>query len=242
MINVLMSTPGVSVEVNDQRVSEDELGEAIVAGGELIPEDCELVPDRITVFQTGRVSCDEEVFYVSFKVWSTLKRTVGLFFRADDSEEWQLISCNLGDVIEGGFETSGEYTIAVGWYAERALYHELYHVMETRLLTDSTAFDRWDALNPKGFTYDLDYTANRSRQAEQYLQPTNRSFVDTYSMSYPKEDRARIMETAMCDGNEELFRSSTMQGKLRCLSQAIREAYGLKKSTETFRWEQYLKP
>ena len=115
MINVLMSTPGVSVEVNDQRVSEDELGEAIVAGGELIPEDCELVPDRITVFQTGRVSCDEEVFYVSFKVWSTLKRTVGLFFRADDSEEWQLISCNLGDVIEGGFETSGEYTIAVGW-------------------------------------------------------------------------------------------------------------------------------
>ena len=133
-------------------------------------------------------------------------------------------------------------TIAVGKYAERALYHELYHVMETRLLTGSTAFDRWEALNPKGFTYDLDYTANRNRQAEQYLQQGSRAFVDTYSMSYPKEDRARIMETAMCDGNEELFRSSTMQGKLRCLSQAIREAYGLKKSTETFRWEQYLKP
>lgn len=133
-------------------------------------------------------------------------------------------------------------TIAAGRYAERALYHELYHVMETRLLTDSTAFDRWDALNPKGFTYDLDYTANRNRQAEQYLQPANRSFVDIYSMSYPKEDRARIMETAMCGGNEDLFRSSTMQGKLRCLSQAIREAYGLKKSTEVFRWEQYLKP
>ena len=133
-------------------------------------------------------------------------------------------------------------TIAVGQYAERALYHELYHVMETRLLTGSTAFDRWDALNPKGFTYDLDYTANRNRQAEQYLLPGSRSFVDTYSMSYPKEDRARIMETAMCDGNEELFRSSTMQGKLRCLSQAIREAYDLKKSPEVFRWERYLKP
>ena len=139
-------------------------------------------------------------------------------------------------------ESHAYITIAVGKYAERALYHELYHVMETRLLTGSTAFDRWDALNPKGFTYDLDYTANRNRQAEQYLQPGNRSFVDTYSMSYPKEDRARIMETAMCDGNEGLFRSSTMQGKLRCLSQAIREAYDLKKSTEIFRWEQYLKP
>ena len=115
LICVLMSTPGVSVERNDQRASAGELEEAIEAGAELIPENCELAPERLTVLQTGHVSCDEEVFYVSFKVWSTLKRTVGLFFRADDSEEWQLISCNLGDVIEGGFETGGDYTIAVGW-------------------------------------------------------------------------------------------------------------------------------
>ncbi len=115
LICVLMSTPGVSVERNDQRASAEELEEAIEAGTELIPEDCKLDPERITVLQTGYVSCDEEVFYVSFKVWSTLKRTVGLFFRAEGSEEWELISCNLGDVIEGGFETSGEYTIVVGW-------------------------------------------------------------------------------------------------------------------------------
>ena len=132
--------------------------------------------------------------------------------------------------------------IAAGQYAERSLYHELYHVMETRLLTDSTAFDRWDALNPAGFAYDFDYVSNQSRSSEEYLQPDSRSFIDTYSMSFPKEDRARIMECAMCDGNEALFRSSRMQSKLRCLSQAIREAYGLKKSTEVFRWEQYLKP
>ena len=131
-------------------------------------------------------------------------------------------------------------TIAAGQYAERALYHELYHVMETRLLTDSTAFDRWEALNPAGFTYDFDYAANQERSSEEYLQPDTRAFIDTYSMSYPKEDRARIMECAMCDGNEALFRSPTMQAKLRCLSRAIREAYGLKASTEVFRWEQYI--
>ena len=113
--DVLMSTPGVSVERNDQRASAEELEEAIEAGTELIPEDCKLAPERITVLQTGRVSCDEEVYDVSFKVWSTLKRTVGLFFRAEGSEEWELISCNLGDVIEGRFEASGEYTIVVGW-------------------------------------------------------------------------------------------------------------------------------
>lgn len=133
-------------------------------------------------------------------------------------------------------------TIAVGQYAERALYHELYHVMETRLLTDSTALDRWNDLNPDGFSYDLDYAANRSRTGEAYLQPDSRAFIDTYSMSFPKEDRGRIMECAMCEGNETLFRSSTMQAKLRCLSRAIREAYGLKESPDTFRWEQYLKP
>ena len=139
------------------------------------------------------------------------------------------------------FQGSEAYlAIAVGQYAERALYHELYHVMETRLLTDSTAFDRWDNLNPAGFSYDLDYAANAQRQSDEYLQPDTRSFIDTYSMSFPKEDRARIMECAMQSGNEDLFRSPVMQAKLACLSQAIREAYGLKKSPDTFRWEQYL--
>ena len=141
------------------------------------------------------------------------------------------------------YQGSSTYiTIAVGQYSERALYHELYHVMETRLITDSTALDRWDALNPDGFSYDLDYNANQNRNGSEYLRPDKRFFIDTYSMSFPKEDRARIMECAMCDGNENLFRSPTMQAKLRCLSRAIREAYGLKNATETFRWEQYLKP
>lgn len=137
--------------------------------------------------------------------------------------------------------SSAYIAIAVGQYAERALYHELYHVMETRLLTDSAAFDRWDVLNPAGFSYDLDYAANARRHDEKYLRPDSRSFIDTYSMSFPKEDRARIMECAMSSGCENLFQSPVMQAKLGCLSQAIREAYGLKNASETFRWEQYLK-
>ena len=155
-------------------------------------------------------------------------------------------SAQSGSVAEANgvqFFRDGESYIAIaaGTYAERALYHELYHVMETRLLTDSTAFDRWESLNPSGFSYDLDYSANARRQADEYLQPESRAFIDTYSMSFPKEDRARIMECAMQSGNEKLFQSPAMQAKLACLCQAIREAYGLKKSTETFRWEQYLK-
>lgn len=115
LIKVLMSTPGVTVMRDSKCASAGELRDAIENGEDLIPEDCKLDPERITVLQTGSVACEEEVYDVSFKVWSTLNRTVGLFFRAEDSEEWELISCNLGDVIEGRFEASGSYTIVVGW-------------------------------------------------------------------------------------------------------------------------------
>ena len=123
---------------------------------------------------------------------------------------------------------------------EYSLYHELCHLIDSVVLTESTAYDRWDTLNPKDFAYDNDYVVNISRDGSAYLQPGSQSFIDTYSMSYPKEDRARIMEYAMTSGNEHYFESRAMQKKLLTLCQGIRDAFGLKKSPETFLWEQYL--
>lgn len=136
--------------------------------------------------------------------------------------------------------TDAYVVIAAGKFSEQALYHELFHAMETHILSESIAFDQWEALNPSGFAYDYDYRANAQRDSGVYLQNETRSFVDTYSMSFPKEDRARIMECAMLPGNQALFKSDTMQAKLLKLCEGIREAYGLKKSGETFLWEQYL--
>jgi len=136
--------------------------------------------------------------------------------------------------------TDAYVVIAAGKYSDRTLYHELFHVMETHILGNSIAFDQWDALNPAGFAYDYDYRANAQRDSGVFLQNETRSFVDTYSMSFPKEDRARIMEYGMLPGNESLFHSETMQAKLQKLCEGIREAYGLKKSEEAFLWEQYL--
>ena len=59
-------------------------------------------------------------------------------------------------------------------------------------------------------------------------------------MTYPKEDRARLMEYAMMPENESYFITDTMQAKLRTLCLAIREAYDLETATESFLWEQYL--
>ena len=92
-----------------------ELDDAIEAGAERIPSGCKLAPGRVTLMDTGSLSSTDAVYSVTFKVWSTQKRTIGLFFRAEGSESWELATCNLGDVIEGRFETGGTYAIAVGW-------------------------------------------------------------------------------------------------------------------------------
>ncbi len=130
--------------------------------------------------------------------------------------------------------------LAAGQTTEHALYHELCHLIDTVVLNESTAYDQWEKINPKGFSYDYDYAANQQRDGSLYLQEHNRSFIDTYAMSFPKEDRARIMEYAMTEGNAHYFQSPCMQAKLMQLCKGIREAFRLKKHTEEFLWEQYL--
>ena len=130
--------------------------------------------------------------------------------------------------------------LAAASNTEYALYHEMCHLIDTMVISETGAYDRWDELNPAGFEYDFDYITNQNRDGSAYLQDHNRAFIDTYSMSFPKEDRARIMEYAMTEGNEAFFRSSTMQAKLKLLCEGIRRAFGLRKSPETFLWEQYL--
>ena len=130
--------------------------------------------------------------------------------------------------------------IPAGVLGEQALYHGLFHLMETHIFSESKAFDHWDGLNPAGFQYDYDYASNALRDSGVYLFEENRAFVDTYAMSFPREDRARIMEYAMLPGQEALFRPWQMQAKLKQLCTGIREAYNLKKVPDTFLWEQYL--
>ncbi len=129
--------------------------------------------------------------------------------------------------------------IAAGKFSEQALYHELYHVMETRILNKSPAMDQWSDWNPEGFAYT--YGPEPTGDLQSWLSGESQAFIDAYSMTFPKEDRARVFEYAMLAGARSLFASETMQVKLTALCEAIRQAYGLRKSPETFPWEQYLK-
>lgn len=118
MIKVLQSTPGLEITQpeKEELPTDEDLDSAVEEAMEQ-EEGCPLRPGRLTVFQVRNIRCEREVYDVSFKVWSTLGRNTGLFFRAEDSESWTLISVNTGDidVIEGRFTAPGTYAIAVGW-------------------------------------------------------------------------------------------------------------------------------
>ena len=121
---------------------------------------------------------------------------------------------------------------------EHSFYHELFHAMDSYILTESKAYDDWRKLNPTGFAYDYSYITNEYRDPKDYLEGESRAFIDLYSMSYPKEDRARIMEYAMTEGNEAYFTSQIMSKKLDTLCQGIRKAFKLEDGD--YLWEQYL--
>jgi len=134
------------------------------------------------------------------------------------------------------FEGTEAYVvITTGKHSEQALYHELYHVMQTHILTESTALDSWESLNPAGFVY-----GDSHPDADIYLQGQTRAFVDRYSMSALKEDQARILENAILQGKAAFFQSEYMQRKLTALCTGIREAYRLKDHPDVLPWEQYL--
>ena len=144
--------------------------------------------------------------------------------------------------IAGGIQFWDGYeayiVLAAGHDTERTLYHELCHLIDTVVLTESTAYDQWETLNPSGFQYANAPT--HSMAADDWRQAGWESFVDDYSLSYPKEDRARIMEYAMTAGNTDRFQSPYLQAKLKLLCTGIRDAFDLEDSAEIFLWEQYL--
>lgn len=138
------------------------------------------------------------------------------------------------------YQLDGKAYLAIALWGdvERAFYHGVSHLIETRILSTCTAYYEWNTLNPEGFRYDNDYIANQLREDEQYLQPENRYFIDMYSMSFAIEDRARILEYACLPGNEAYFTSPTMAEKLRRICTGIRKAFEL--TGESYQWEQYL--
>ena len=128
-------------------------------------------------------------------------------------------------------------TLADDWQTD--FKHQLFHVIETHVLTTSSDFDSWASLNPKGFHYPLQFLEEVTEAIQPHLE--SGAFINLYATSFPKEDRAMTMLAALESGNEEVFQSRIMQSKLKLLCKGIRRTFGYRKSPEVFLWEQYLK-
>lgn len=107
------------------------------------------------------------------------------------------------------------------------------YVVNSHTMGKSSVMDGWNALNPDGFVY--------GSPDESYLDGDSRAFADLQSMQSVADDRSRMFLYAIAEGNEELFRSETMQAKLLMLCQGIRDAWRWEKKTDVYPWEQYLK-
>lgn len=143
------------------------------------------------------------------------------------------------DGVQYWLEESAYMALTMGRTLEQTFYHELSHVIDNRVISTTLAYDDWMNLNPEDFAYDYSYISNRYREDWEYLGEENRAFIDMYAMSYPREDRARILEYAMLPDCGSYFASEIMQNKLRTLCLGIREAFALD-SLAPYPWEQYL--
>lgn len=145
-----------------------------------------------------------------------------------------------GSGLQYWLDGNAYMALKTGYGLETAFYHQLCHGLETFVVGNSIHYDFWNDQNPKGFAYDGSYGLYQNHLESPWLQAETRAFIDAFSMTYPMEDRARIFEYAMTEGNEAFFATETMQLKLKQLCMAIREAFGWKKTDIVLPWEQYL--
>ena len=126
--------------------------------------------------------------------------------------------------------------------------HEIWHAIEGVLLTrnwDAINQEEWAACNPAGFSYNEDAEtpdSNPERWTFFYeFSAQDVYFVDAYSRTNAKEDRARIMEYIMAteDVAGALVQSPAIAQKLQIMCRAIRENFDTSSWGE-LRWERVL--
>ena len=128
---------------------------------------------------------------------------------------------------------------------EQTLYHEIMHLIDNKLAFDASlredaiySEETWQRLNPKGFVYAESY---HNIPMEFYTDGYERYFIDIYSRTFAKEDRARIMEYAMMKSEWTFSSSPERLAKLEYLSKCIRDAFDTSGWPEYTVWEQMLK-
>lgn len=129
--------------------------------------------------------------------------------------------------------------------SERVVFHELTHLLDNRLAWDASLRENalfseaaWQALNPEGFDYGYTYI---DLPASVLAFADSGCFASDYAMTYPTEDRATMMETALTDPNLPKDYYTGLLVKLDYYSRCIRDCLDTAGWPETTAWESLLR-
>ena len=128
--------------------------------------------------------------------------------------------------------------------SEKTLHHEFSHIIDSRLEWDSMIRedalydeDTWLLLQPEGFYYAMSYT-EIPEELLHFLE--SRYFITEYALTYPTEDRARLMESAMGNFTWDFEPGSGTRMKLQYYADCIRDCFDTEGWPEKTCWEQVL--
>ena len=129
--------------------------------------------------------------------------------------------------------------------SEQTLFHEFSHIIDSRLEWDALiregalySEETWLSLQPEGFRYAMSYT-EISEELLRFME--SGYFITEYSLTYPTEDRANLMESAMCNFTWDFEPGSGTWAKLQYYADCIRDCFDTENWPETVCWEQVLK-
>ena len=127
----------------------------------------------------------------------------------------------------------------------RMIFHELSHVIDTRLQWDSLnregalfSEDAWLALQPEGFRYTMSYL-DIPAELQHFIESGD--FLSLYSMTFPTEDRAELLSAAMLNTYDAFEAGSGRRAKLQFYAACIRDCFNTEGWPETTLWELVLK-
>lgn len=123
---------------------------------------------------------------------------------------------------------------------EKTLCHELMHTIENNMhdlynnkILKNEPFNKWNEYNPKDFKYNNSYIEESN---DRYTISSEKDvyFIDSYSHTYPSEDRARIFEQ-FCKDESIIEKYSKIKKKAEYLKNEIVNAYPSIKNSILFR-------
>lgn len=128
--------------------------------------------------------------------------------------------------------------------SEETLFHEFSHIIDSRLEWDSLiredalfSENAWLALQPEGFRYAMSYTEIPD---ELIHFMDSGYFITEYSLTYPAEDRAVLLASAMENYNWNFESGSGTRAKLQYYADCIRDCFDTEGWPEATTWEQAL--